>query len=814
MNKKYNPQKFEKKWLEKWFKDKIYQAPDNPSSDEKVYCLDMFPYPSGSGLHVGHVEGYTTTDIYSRYLRMRGKAVLHPMGWDAFGLPAENYAIKTQVHPEITTDQAAQTFKSQMKRLGWSYDWSREIQTSKSDYYRWTQWFFLLLYKNGLAYKKQARVNWCPNCQTVLANEQVVSSGVCERCGTKVIQKNLKQWFFKITDFIEDQTVGSQKTKGLLSGLKDIDWPQSTKLAQENWIGRSEGANVKFAIKGKQSKKESLEVFTTRPDTLFGCTFLVLNPEHRLIDEFADSIENLSTIKNYQEAAKKKNELERTDLAKEKTGIEIKGVRAINPVNRKEMPIFVADYVLANYGSGAIMAVPAHDERDYGFAKKYNLEIIEVVLGGEIEKQAFCEDGLAINSNFLNNLPTPEAKVKMIIWLKKNHLGQKTVNYRLRDWLISRQRYWGAPIPIIYCDHCGEVPVPESDLPVELPRDVDFKPQGQSPLVRSKQFHQVKCPNCQKDARRESDTMDTFVCSSWYFFRFADPKNSQEFASREQIQKWLPVDIYVGGAEHAILHLLYARFMTKVLQKYGYIEFNEPFIKLRHIGLILGEDNSKMSKSRGNIVNPDDIIQTHGADAIRLYEMFMGPLEDPKPWDTKGITGIDRFLDKVWQLQKKVDSDYRDLKLINQLRYQTIKKVTDDIEEFKFNTAIAQLMIFVNGLTREEKISRAIFTDLLKILAPFAPFITEELWQQIGEKYSIHQTSWPAVDESFNQDTKITLAVQVNGKIRGTIQVKAGTLEKTVIAAIQKEPKINKYLTGKIQKTIFVPNKIINLIVF
>ena len=793
----YDPKKIEPKWQKNWAENPALYAADNASNKPKYYCLDMFPYPSGDGLHVGHVESYTATDIISRYQRMSGKNVLHPQGWDAFGLPAENYAIKKGLHPDLTTHENIKNFTRQIKSLGFSYDWSREVDTSSPEYYRWTQWFFLLLYKNGLAYKKKAKVNWCPKCQTVLANEQA-EGGTCDRCQTEVVQKDLEQWFFKITDFIESD----DKVMGLIDGLEKVDWPSSIKAAQKNWIGKSEGAEFEMKIAGSEEK---IEVYTTRLDTVFGMTYAVVAPEHPIILKLKDKIANYVEVEKYLIAAQNKTELERMET-KEKTGIELKGIKLINPFNQEEIPAFVADYVLGHYGTGAVMAVPAHDERDWEFAKKNKLEIRQsiaphffdnsnppradkktvkrvvvqgivkhwnedkvlqirwkkfpwktFVIGGAEEEEgleeavkrevqeetgykdfklvkrigcemrsewfadhkdenryahmnvflveladgekdelskeekaihdlawvpfrdiptdfgpvgelqyiwrelnsessAFVEDGVVINSGEFDDLKSEEAREKMTAWLEKEGIGKKKVNYKMRDWLVSRQRYWGAPIPIIYCEKCasigsaqdGEVPVPESDLPVILPTDVDFKPTGESPLVYSKTFHDVKCPKCGGVARRESDTMDTFVCSAWYYFRYADAQNEKEFASKEAIAKWLPVDLYVGGAEHAVLHLLYARFFTKVLNKLGYINFDEPFLKLRNQGLILAEGGQKMSKSLGNVVNPDSIVAEFGADSLRMFEMFMGPLEDAKPWNTKGIVGIQRFLEKVF----------------------------------------------------------------------------------------------------------------------------------------------------------------------
>ncbi len=803
---------FEKKWAQRWLDEKIYQSPKKIDSDKKFYCLDMFPYPSGSGLHVGHIEGYVASDILSRFKRMKGYDLIHPMGWDAFGLPAENYAIKTGIHPEETTNEAIKNFISQMKAVGLSYDWDLEIKTSSPEYYKWTQWFFLLLFKHGLAYKKKAKVNWCDECQTVLANEQA-EGGHCERCGHQVLQKDLEQWFFKITDFIEDQDYEGRKIKGLLNGLEDLDWPESTKASQINWIGKSQGAIVNFEIKHKLSSKKYLEIFTTRPDTLFASTYLALSPEHPLLVELLDSIENRSELEDYLAEVKTKTELDRMTFDLEKTGLEIKGLKAIHPLNNKELKIFVADYVLLNYGSGAIMAVPAHDERDIAFAKKYDLEIIPSIDGFDINQGAYLGEGTVINSDFLNGLSVKEAQIKMIDYLEENGLGKRSINYRLRDWLVSRQRYWGAPIPIIYCDKCGLVPVPEEDLPVLLPLDVNFKPNGESPLAESKSFHQVNCPQCQSPARRESDTLDTFVCSSWYYYRYFDNKNDEEFSNLAKIKEMMPVDIYIGGAEHSVLHLLYARFFTKVLDKYLATGINEPFKKLRHPGIILAEDGNKMSKSKGNVINPDDIIAEYGADTLRLYEMFLGSFEDSKPWNVNNIAGIRRFLDRVEALVERVEDGVSDSPAIILELNKTIKKLEEDFEDLKFNTAIAQLMIMVNTFYQAEKISLESFKTFLLILAPVAPFLSEELWHRVGQDFSIHQKSWPAYDKNILNQELISLAVQFNGKTRGVIEVERDLEELEVLDLIKESENLKKYLNGEIKKVIYIKNKIINIVI-
>ncbi len=794
----YDHNKIEKKWQKEWEKKKFYKASD-VSSKTKCYVLDMFPYPSGDGLHLGHTENYTATDIYARYKRMQGFNVLHPIGWDAFGLPAENYAIKTGVHPDKKTHENIKNFIGQIKSLGFSYDWSREIDTSSKEYYKWTQWFFLLLYKNNLAYKKKASVNWCESCQTVLANEQA-EGGICERCKNKVVQKDLEQWFFKITDFAEE----------LIGGLGSVDWPESTKIAQKNWIGKSEGAVVDFPIK---NASEKISVYTTRIDTVFGCTYVVLAPENELVSKLKERSSNREEIETYLKKASFKTELERTDLAKEKTGVMIKGVLAVNPVNGKEIPVFAADYVLSNYGTGAVMAVPAHDERDFEFAQKYHLPIIESVSGGNIREKAFTEDGILVDSGKFSGLKSVEARKKMTEWITERGVGRGKTNYRLRDWLVSRQRYWGAPIPVIYCEKCGEVPVPEKDLPVILPKDVDFRPTGQSPLVYSKTFHKVKCPRCKAPARRESDTLDTFVCSSWYYLRFADPKNKKEFASKKKLSKWLPVDLYMGGKEHTVLHLLYARFFTKVLNKFGYLPLNEPFYKLRHQGLILAEDGRKMSKSLGNVVTPDELVRVFGADSLRMYEMFLGPLEDNKSWNSNNIIGVRRFLEKVWRLQDKLSDKVEQDEVLGSALHKTIKKVSGDIENFSLNTAISAMMIFVNELDKKEKINPDIYKNFILLVSPFAPHIAEEIWKNTGGKKSVHLEKWPEYDESKIKQTSAKIAVQVNGKVRAVFECGADADEKEILEKVATLPEIKKWVgDSPIKKTFYIKGRAINIV--
>ncbi len=755
--KKYDHREIEKKWQDRWEKDELYKTNDD-SSLPKQYILDMFPYPSGSGLHVGHLVALTATDIYARYMRMSGHSVLHPMGWDAFGLPAENYAIKTGVHPKETTDKAIKNFRRQIKSVGLSFDWSREIGTQTPEYYRWTQWLFIELFKDGLAYKKNVPVNWDPIDQTVLANEQVLADGTAERSGAKVEKKDLEQWMFKITDYAD----------ALIDDLDTVDWPQSTVINQKNWIGRSEGAEIDFDILG-----QTVTVFTTRPDTLFGATYLVLAPEHELLTTLP--VTNREEVEKYIAEAKNKNDIDRSA---QKSGVKLEGVTAINPGTKEEIPVYIADYVLAHYGTGAIMAVPAHDERDYEFAKKYNLPIKYVI-----------------------------AKKKITECIH----GKMKTTYRLRDWLLSRQRYWGVPIPIVYDPEGVAHAVPDEHLPWLLPTDVEFKPTGISPLGDSKELQERVEKIFGSGWRPEIDTMDTFVCSSWYFFRFTDPHTVEAFASKENIEKWLPVDLYVGGAEHAVLHLLYARFITKFLKKKKYITFAEPFKKLRHQGMIRAEDGKKMSKSLGNVVNPDDTVEQFGADTLRLYEMFMGPIEDSKPWNANNIIGPRRFLEKVWRLQEKID---KTISGNEGIMNKSIKKVEDDINSFSFNTVVSQLMIFTNELEKEDKISEEVYKNLLIILAPFAPHMTEEIWENLGNKKSIHLEKWPSYDETSLVEDMFTIPVQVNGKLRSIITIEADLAEKEVLEVALKQKNVKKWIGAlEIKKTIYVTNRVINLIV-
>lgn len=794
-----NFNEIEKKWEDKWKKDKLYKY--DPSSDKKkLYCLEMFSYPSGAKLHLGHWYNYGVTDTWARFKKMDGYNLFHPMGFDAFGLPAENYAIKTGVHPAISTDKNIETMEGQLERIGGSWDWDYEIKTCKEDYYKWTQWMFLQLYKHGLAYKKEAPVNWCPKCKTVLANEQVIS-GECERCSSSVIRKDMSQWFFKITDYAEE----------LLTGLDNLDWPERTKSLQRNWIGKSVGAYVDFKV---SETDLGFRVFTTRCDTLFGATYCVLAPEHELVDKITTS-EQKEAVDNYKEQASKQSEIERTSTTKEKTGV-FTGSYAINPVNGKKIPIWISDYVLSTYGTGAIMAVPAHDERDYSFAKKFDLEIIPVLEGGDVSKEAYIGDGVHINSDFLNGLNKEEAIEKMSTWLKENNLGEKTTNYKLRDWLVSRQRYWGAPIPIIYCDDCGIVPVKEEDLPVKLPMDVEFTPDGESPLKKCDSFMKCKCPNCGRDAHREADTLDTFVCSSWYYLRYPDAHNDKEPFNKDIVNKLLPVDKYVGGVEHACMHLLYARFFTKALRDMGYLNFDEPFKSLVHQGLILGPDGEKMSKSKGNTVAPDPLVEEYGSDVLRGYLMFGFNYVEGGPWTDDGIIAINKFYRKVERLCETIkedDSRYND---IDKVLHNSIKVIRNDIEKFQFNTSMSKIMEYTNILVKYEQsgIPRYYIEQLLLLLAPFAPHLTEELWQSIGNEYSIHNQSYPEFDEKVLIEEEKEIAVQVNGKLRATIKINISDSEDEVKEKALNAENVKKHTEGhEIVKIIVIKGKIVNIVV-
>ena len=798
----YNHLTIEAKWQKHWEEQKTFKV-EVDLEKEKVYVLDMFPYPSGTGLHVGHPLGYTATDIYCRFKRLQGFNVLHPMGWDAFGLPAEQYAIKTGTHPRETTEENVKNFKRQIKMLGFSYDWDREINTTDEKYYKWTQWIFLQLYNKGLAYEAKVPVNWCPELKAVLANEEVID-GRSEIGGYPVIQQPMRQWMLKITDYAES----------LLDGLDDLDWPGSVKDLQRNWIGKSEGANVHFNL---PSINTSIIVYTTRPDTLFGATYMVLAPEHPLVEKLVSS-EKKSAVISYTEAAQKKSDLDRGELSKEKTGVPL-GAYAINPVNGEEIPIWVADYVLMSYGTGAIMAVPGHDQRDYEFAKEYDLPIVEVVSGGDITENAYTDniDGLLINSSNddgldLNGQKVANAIQSTIEWLKRGEKGEATIQYKLRDWLFSRQRYWGEPIPVVHKSDGSIIAVNESDLPLTLPQVEKYEPAGtgESPLANIDDW--VNIP----EGKRETNTMPQWAGSCWYYLRFVDPLNEAQPWSKEAESYWMPVDLYVGGVEHAVLHLLYSRFWHHVLHDLGLVSTREPFQKLFNQGMIRGEDGQKMSKSRGNVVNPDDVVQEYGADSFRLYEMFMGPLDKSKPWSTSGLQGCYRFIQKVWKLftvdPSKIQENCANEETIK-LLHQTVKKVTEDLSDLRFNTSVSQLMIFVNHLTKLEKLDKSVLHQFLLILNPFAPHLSEELNEMLGFE-PLSNTAWPEYDELIVIEEKITIAVQINGKTRGTIDIEIDTKEKLIFDMILNDEKLNKFIIGmEIIKKIYVPNRLINILI-
>ena len=803
MAKDYNYAQIEKKWQDIWDEKQTFAAKDDYSLP-KFYGLVEFPYPSGQGLHVGHPRSYTAIDIVCRKKRLEGYNVLYPMGWDAFGLPTENFAIKNHIHPAEVTKKNIANFKRQLKSLGFSFDWSREINTTDPSYYKWTQWIFLQLYKKGLAYKKKMSVNWCTSCKCVLANEEVVN-GHCERCGSEVIHKEKSQWMLKITDYAEK----------LLEGLDEVDFIDRVKTQQRNWIGRSYGTQVKFST----NIGDTFEVFTTRADTLFGVTYMVMSPEHPLINKWADKITNMDEVTAYKQEAAKKSDFERTELAKDKTGVKINGVTAINPVNGKEIPIFIADYVLISYGTGAIMAVPAHDTRDWEFAKKFNLPIIEVVAGGEdVQKAPYteCAAGKLVNSGFLDGMSVEEAKKAIQNWLKERNLGELKTNYKLRDWVFSRQRYWGEPIPIVHCEKCGYVPLPESELPLVLPNVDSYEPtdNGESPLAKMTDWVNTTCPHCGGPAKRETDTMPQWAGSSWYFLRYCDPHNDKELASPEALKYWTPVDWYNGGMEHTTLHLLYSRFWHKFLYDIGAVPTPEPYAKRTSHGMILGENGEKMSKSRGNVVNPDEIVRDYGADTMRLYEMFIGDFEKAAPWSQSSIKGSKRFLDKIWALSDKLtDGDYYRPELESAF-HRTIKKVTEDIEGLKMNTAIAALMSLLNDIQSQGGINRAEFKTYLILLNPFAPHITEELWQQAGFKGMLNEAEWPAYDESKCADSTVEIAVQVNGRIKARINIAADITAADAIAAAKRESAVAELTEGKsIVKELYVPKKLVNIVV-
>ncbi len=805
MKQKYEPKNIEKKWQEFWEKEKIFSADDKKKN--KYYCLIEFPYPSADGLHVGHLRGYTALDIIARKKRMEGKNVLFPIGFDSFGLPSENYAIKVKRKPQEITKENITNFTRQLKSMGYSFDWDRVVDTSNPSYYKWTQWLFLKLYEADLVYQKEMPINWCPSCKTGLANEEVVA-GKCERCGNGVTKKNQKQWLFRITKYADR----------LISDLEKVEFLDKIKKQQIDWIGKSEGTEIKFKIQSPKSKTNSnieiqnlkhyIKVFTTRPDTLYGVTYMVLSPEHEFIEKLKERIKNYSEVKKYIEASAKKSDLERTE-SKEKTGVELKGIKAVNPVNQAEIPIFVADYVLSSYGTGAIMAVPGHDERDWEFAKKYDLEIREVIFGGNILKEAYIGDGKIINSELINGLKVEEAIKKITHWLEKNNHGKATVNYKLHDWIFSRQHYWGEPIPLIHCEKCGVVKVPEKELPVKLPEIENYEPTdtGESPLAKIADWVNVKCPECGSPAKRETDTMPNWAGSNWYFIRYTDSKNEKEFAAKKNMKHWLPVDLYNGGMEHTTLHLLYSRFWYKALFDLKLVPGSEPYKRRVSHGMVLAKDGRKMSKSFGNVVNPDKVVDEFGADAVRMYEMFMGPFDQAINWNIDGLRGIKRFLEKtVGIFEEKKEGN-----LENEIN-KTIKKVTEDIDNLKFNTAVSQLMIFINEASKK-KASQDQLEKFLIILSPFAPHLAEELWHELDHEDSIFKEKWPSYDKRKIKDEMIEFVIQVNGKVRDRMQVSADILESEAKEKAMLSEKVKKFLKGEPKKVIFVKGKLINFVV-
>lgn len=800
----YDFKNIDKKWQNKWYSEGTFFAKDDPSM-KKWYGLVEFPYPSGQGLHVGHPRSYTALDIIARKKRMEGYNVLYPIGFDAFGLPAENYAIKNHVHPKITTEKNVNHFREQLKSLGFSFDWSREVNTTDPNYYKWTQWIFIQLFKKGLAYKTTMPINYCTGCKVGLANEEVVN-GVCERCGSAVVQKEKSQWMLKITNYAQR----------LIDDLDEVNFLDKIKAQQINWIGRSEGAEVKFKI---ANSDEELTVYTTRPDTLFGATYMVVAPEHEFINKLKDRITNLEEVEEYKRLASLKSDFERSELNKEKSGVEIKGIKAINPLTGKEIPIWASDYVLITYGTGAIMAVPAHDSRDWEFAKKFNLPIIEVVSGGEdVQKSAFTDvsSGTLVNSGFLNGLNVKDAMEKVIGYLEENGIGKRKVNYKLRDWVFSRQRYWGEPIPMVYCEKCGWVPIPEEELPLVLPDIKDYEPSenGESPLAKQTDWINTICPHCKGPAKRETDTMPQWAGSSWYYLRYMDPHNDKELVSKEALEYWSPVDWYNGGMEHTTLHLLYSRFWHKFLYDIGIVPTKEPYQKRTAHGMILGSNGEKMSKSKGNVVNPDDIIEEFGADTFRVYEMFMGPFDQTAPWSMESIRGCGKFLDRVWNLQDMLIEGNSYSPEFEKMMHKAIKKVSSDIEEMKFNTCISTFMTMVNEFYKLKRINIAEFKTFLQLLNSFAPHITEELYERIGASITIAETEWPTYDEEKTIDDEIELPIQFNGKLKATVKIARDTDESTVKELVHANPTVINNLQNKtVIKEIYVKNKIYNIVV-
>ncbi len=803
MSKPYEPKDIEKKWQETWEKEGAFCV-GTDRSKPKYYVLLEFPYPSGQGLHVGHPRPYTAMDIIARKRRMQGYNVLFPMGWDAFGLPTENYAIQNKIHPKIVTENNVKHFKEQLKALGYSFDWDREINTTDPAYYKWTQWIFLKLFEKGLAYKSEMPINWCTSCKVGLANEEVVN-GVCERCGGEVVRRVKSQWMLKITEYAEK----------LIEGLDDVDYVEKVKVSQKNWIGRSVGAEVDFVISGKEDK---LRIFTTRPDTLFGATYMVISPEHPLIDKYRSDLKNWDEIVAYREMAARKSDFERTELVKEKTGVVLEGLTAVNPVNGKEIPIWISDYVLMSYGTGAIMAVPAHDERDWDFAKKFHLPIIEVVAGGDVEQAAFTDvaSGKLVNSGFLDGLEVAEAKKKITEWLAEQGIGKQKVNYKLRDWVFSRQRYWGEPIPLVQCEKCGFVPIPESELPLMLPEVESYMPtdNGESPLAAMTDWVNTTCPCCGGPAKRETDTMPQWAGSSWYFLRYTDPNNKEAFASKEALDYWMPVDWYNGGMEHTTLHLLYSRFWHKFLYDLGLVSTPEPYQKRTSHGMIMGENNEKMSKSRGNVVNPDDIVNEFGADSLRTYEMFIGAFELSAAWSNEGVRGCRRFLERVWKLRDMLTEEEGYSAALETKVHQVIKKVSLDFEGLKFNTAIAAMMGLVNEFYRVGSVARGEFRTLLLLLNPVAPHITEELWELAGYEGRAYMQEWPVYEEAKTIEEETEIAVQLNGKVRATIKVGIKEEQDSVREKVMELEAVKKAAEGKnIVKEIYVKGRIYNIVV-
>ena len=799
---RYDPSTIEKKWQKIWEEENTFAASEDREKP-KFYALVEFPYPSGQGLHVGHPRSYTALDVIARKRRLQGYNVLYPMGWDAFGLPTENFAIKNHIHPEIVTKNNVARFKSQLQALGLSFDWTREINTTDPDYYKWTQWIFLQLYKHGLAYKKEMAVNWCTSCKCVLANEEVVG-GVCERCGGEVVRKVKSQWMLKITEYAQR----------LIDDLSLVDYPERVGAQQIHWIGRSTGAQVRF----ETTIGDPVEIYTTRPDTLFGATYMVMSPEHPLLEKWAGVIRNMDAVRAYQTEAAKKSDFERTEVAKDKTGVRLEGVEAVNPVNGEHIPIFLSDYVLVSYGTGAIMAVPGHDTRDWECAKKFGLPIIEVVKGGDVEKEAFtdCATGVMVNSGFLDGLPVEEAKKTITSWLAEKGIGESKVNFKLRDWVFSRQRYWGEPIPIVICPHCGYVPVPEEELPIRLPMVESYEPtdNGESPLAAIEDWVNVPCPHCGAPAKRETDTMPQWGGSSWYFLRYADPHNDKELASKEKLDYWMPVDWYNGGMEHTTLHLLYSRFWHKFLYDIGVVPTPEPYAKRTSHGMILGENGEKMSKSRGNVVNPDDIVREYGADTLRVYEMFIGDFEKAAPWSSASIRGSRRFLERVWALGEALVPGQGIRPELETAVHKTIRKVGEDAENLKFNTAIAAMMSLLNDLAAAGGATREEYRILLILLNPFAPHMTEELWERLGYGGQLAQAQWPAYDPAKCVEDQVEIAVQVNGKIRTRLLIPAAAQADEALAAAKADEKIAAALEGmQLVKELYVPGKLVNLVV-